>query len=59
MGATIATIARSIEAAGGTTSLVEYPGSVHAFFNDARPEVFQAEHARLAWEYSRAFLRSD
>ena len=58
-GATIAAYAKAIEAAGGTASLIEYPGSVHAFFNDARPHVFQAEHAHLAWEYTLAFLRAD
>ncbi len=58
-GAAIAEYARQIEAHGGTASLIDYPGSVHAFFNDTRPEVFQAEHAHLAWEYSLAFLRAD
>jgi carboxymethylenebutenolidase len=28
----------------------------HAFFNDARPEVYAPEAARLAWERTLAFL---
>lgn len=58
-GAAIAEYARAIETNGGTATLIEYPGSVHAFFNDTRPAVFQAEHAHLAWEYTGAFLRAD
>lgn len=58
-GPVIAEYARQIEAHGGTASLISYPGSVHAFFNDARPHVYQAEHAHLAWEYTLAFLRAD
>lgn len=58
MGATIADIAAKVQAAGGEVSLIEYPGSLHAFFNDARPEVYQPEHAQSAWQTSLAFLRS-
>lgn len=34
-----------------------YPEAGHAFFNDARPEVYRAEDARLAWDRTLAFLR--
>ena len=34
-----------------------YPEAHHAFLNDARPEVYRAEDARLAWDRTLAFLR--
>ena len=57
-GPVIAQYAAAIDAAGGSVELCDYPDSVHAFFNDARPEVFQAANARLAWERTLAFLRA-
>jgi dienelactone hydrolase len=30
---------------------------VHAFFNDDRPDVFQADNAAIAWSSTLAFLR--
>ena len=41
-----------------SVELLEYPESVHAFFNDARPEVFQPQNAELAWARTLAFLRA-
>ena len=35
----------------------EFEHSVHAFFNDDRPEVYQEDHAALAWQRTLAFLR--
>lgn len=35
-----------------------YPGTEHAFFNDTRPEVHDAEASALAWERTVPFLRS-
>ena len=32
---------------GGSVEVFDYPDSVHAFFNDARPEVFQADNAEI------------
>lgn len=57
-GASIAAYAEAIVAAGGDVAIYDYAGSVHAFFNDTRPEVFQADHAALAWERTLAALRA-
>jgi carboxymethylenebutenolidase len=45
-----------IEAAGGQIDHTIYPGADHAFFNDARPEVYHPEAAKSAWEKTLAFL---
>jgi carboxymethylenebutenolidase len=34
-----------------------YPGQ-HAFFNEARPEVYDAAAAKQAWDRSLAFLKT-
>ena len=49
-GPVIAEYATAIRAAGGQAEVFDYPASVHAFFNDARPEVFQPENAAVAWQ---------
>ena len=56
-GPVIAEYAAAIAAAGGDIELFTYPGSVHAFFNDDRPEVYQADHAALAWKWTLEFLQ--
>jgi carboxymethylenebutenolidase len=56
-GPSIASYAQQIAAAGGSVELFEYPGSVHAFVNDHRPEVFQADNAELAWSRTLDLLR--
>lgn len=56
-GPRIAAYAEAIRAAGGSAEVHRYPGSVHAFFNDDRPEVFQPEHAGLAWQRTLDALR--
>lgn len=56
-GPVIAEYAEAISRAGGSVELFEYAGSVHAFFNDDRPEVYQADHAALAWQRTLEFLK--
>lgn len=56
-GPMIAEYAKAIVAAGGSVEIFDYPGSVHAFFNDDRPEVFQQANAELAWERTLEALR--
>jgi carboxymethylenebutenolidase len=34
-----------------------YPNTTHAFFNDARPEVYDPDAARLSWDRTLAFFR--
>jgi len=43
---------------GKTASFHHYPGVDHAFFNEDRPEVYDADAAALLWERTVAFLRS-
>ena len=56
-------VARDLEArlraAGNTDATVHiYPGTDHAFFNDVRPEVYDAKASELAWQRTLDFLRS-
>jgi len=57
-GPAIAQYCAAIGAAGGDVKVYDYPGSVHAFFNDDRPEVFQGANAALAWDRTLAALRA-
>ena len=43
---------------GKEVDITVYPGTHHAFFNDTRPEVHDAEAAAQAWERTLAFFRS-
>lgn len=47
----------AIKAGGGKAEAFDYPGTNHAFFNDARPEVYDAAASALAWDRTIAFLR--
>jgi carboxymethylenebutenolidase len=48
----------AITAAGGDCKLYDYPGTGHAFFNDDRPEVYNADAAALAWARTLDFFRA-
>ena len=57
-GPRIAEYADQIRAHGGSVELFEYPDSVHAFYNDARPEVHQPQNAALAWQRTLDMFRA-
>jgi carboxymethylenebutenolidase len=43
---------------GNDVALHIHEGCQHAFFNDARPEVYDAEHAAEAWQRTLALFRN-
>jgi carboxymethylenebutenolidase len=49
---------RRLRDAGVDVEFFWYPNADHAFFNDVRPEVYNPDAARLAWERSVAFFRT-
>jgi carboxymethylenebutenolidase len=55
----VAQLTADVQAAGGTIEVFTYPGTQHAFFNDTRPEVFDAAASAQAWERSLSFLRAN
>lgn len=48
---------RQLKDLGKDVQVYVYEGADHAFFNDARPEVFNEEAARTAWTRTVDFLR--
>jgi carboxymethylenebutenolidase len=49
---------KGIQEAGGDVEVYDYPGSSHAFFNDTRPEVYDADHSEKAWRRTLDLLKS-
>jgi carboxymethylenebutenolidase len=54
----IQTAKAAIEAAGGQVTTYDYPGTQHAFFNDDRPEVYDADASASAWARTLELFRS-
>ena len=50
---------RQVKRLGKQIEVVIYPGADHAFFNDTRPEVYNAGAAADAWRRTIAFLREN
>jgi len=50
--------ARAIADAGGKAVTYDYPGTQHAFFNDDRPEVYDAEAAKTSWARTLEVFRT-
>jgi len=47
----------AIQGAGGAVQTYDYPGTGHAFFNDDRPEVYNAEASSTSWARTLETLR--
>lgn len=56
-GPAITSYATAIAEHGGEAIVLDYPGSVHAFFNDDRPEVFQEANAHTSWRRTIEHVR--
>jgi carboxymethylenebutenolidase len=48
----------AIETAGGKVTTYDYAGTQHAFFNDDRPEVYDADASKSAWARTLELFRS-
>ena len=48
---------KTIRDAGGDAEVHIYPGADHAFFNDTRPEAYDAAAAKTSWDRTLAFLK--
>jgi carboxymethylenebutenolidase len=50
---------QSLQGTGNAAAAMHvYEGADHAFFNDTRPEVYDAEASSIAWRRTLEFLRS-
>jgi carboxymethylenebutenolidase len=54
----VAELQAQLEGLGKDVELTVYPGVDHAFFNDTRPEVYDAAAAELAWTRTLETLRA-
>jgi carboxymethylenebutenolidase len=50
-------IVKQVQSVGRHGEMHLYPGTDHAFFNDQRADVYNAEAAKLAWDRTLAFFR--
>jgi carboxymethylenebutenolidase len=49
----------TLRAKGKDATFHVYPGTQHAFFNDTRPEVYDAEVSQVAWDRMLALFRAN
>jgi carboxymethylenebutenolidase len=57
--AVVRELERKLKELGKQIEVVIYPGAEHAFFNETRPEVYNAEAAADAWQRTIKFLREN
>jgi carboxymethylenebutenolidase len=57
--AAVAELADKLDGLGKEAELVVHPGVDHAFFNDTRPEVYDAETAGTCWQQTIGFLKTN
>jgi carboxymethylenebutenolidase len=50
---------KGLKAAGKSVEMHQYPGTKHAFNNDANPERYNAAAAKQAWQRTVAFLKAN
>jgi carboxymethylenebutenolidase len=55
----VSALEEQMRAHGKSIETHTYPGTDHAFFNDTRPEVYDADAAADAWRRTIAFLRKN
>jgi carboxymethylenebutenolidase len=48
---------QALSKAGKTADIKIYPGAKHGFFNDTRPEAYNASAAADAWQRTVNFFR--
>jgi len=52
-------LAKTLTGLGKAHQFHTYPGTEHAFFNDARPEVYKKQAAELAWKRTLEFFKQN
>ncbi|MEQ1822429.1 MAG: dienelactone hydrolase family protein [Fimbriimonadaceae bacterium] len=57
--AVVQTLDEKLTQLGKTHNFVTYPGAHHAFFNDERSSVYNADAAEDAWKRTLAFFRAN
>jgi len=55
----VADLQEALDRHGKQYDVRVYPGTQHAFFNDTRPEIYNAEASKDAWERTLAFFSAN
>ena len=55
----VADLADTLESLDKDAELIVHPGVDHAFFNDTRPEVYDAETAGMCWQQTIGFFKTN